>query len=130
MTIGTACDRDAILDHAAAGGGGGALFWIDIEGAEEDLLASVPPAALSTSDLMVETHYVEGRYTALPVVEHFRETHRISVMRQTAMPFENIPELSPLPPLDRSLILLEHTWSTPWLWLRGLESAGAGEQAG
>jgi len=37
------CNPEALLEHADAG----ALFWIDIEGAERELLSTAPPARLA-----------------------------------------------------------------------------------
>jgi len=43
VTVLSECNPEALLEHADAG----ALFWIDIEGAERELLSTAPPARLA-----------------------------------------------------------------------------------
>jgi hypothetical protein len=43
VTVLSECTPEALLEHADAG----ALFWIDIEGAERELLSTAPPARLA-----------------------------------------------------------------------------------
>jgi precorrin-6B methylase 2 len=115
VTVLSECTPEASLEHADAG----ALFWIDIEGAERELLSTAPPARLAGSDLLVETHFQSGAFTGLAVARHFQETHDITVIRQSEIQPDEVPEFLSLAPLDRHLIMLEHTTPAPWLWMRG-----------
>jgi hypothetical protein len=118
VTVLGECLPEALLAHADAG----ALFWIDIEGAEEALLLAAPPDRLARSDLLVETHFPSGAFTGVAVARHFQDTHDITVVRQSEIQPEEVPEFRSLAPLDRHLIMLEHTTAAPWLWMRGRDT--------
>jgi len=77
---------------------------------------------MASSDLLAETHFSGGAFTGLPLVRHFRETHDITVIRQSEIQPDEVPEFQSLAPLDRHLIVLDRTTSAPWLWMRGLDS--------
>jgi len=118
VTVLSECSPDALLAHADAG----ALFWIDIEGAEQDLLLTQPSTGLARSDLLVETHFPSGAFTGLAVARHFQETHDITVIRQSEIQPDEVPEFLSLAPLDRHLVMLEHITAAPWLWMRGRDT--------
>lgn len=118
VTVLGECSPEALLEHAEAG----ALFWIDIEGAEEELLLAAPSDRLARSDLLVETHFPSGAFTGSAVARHFQDTHDITVIRQSEIQPEEVPEFRSLAPLDRHLIMLEHTTAAPWLWMRGRDT--------
>jgi hypothetical protein len=112
------CSPELLRDQADSV----AMFWIDIEGAELDLLTSVPAEAMAGSDVLVETHFLAKAFTGLPLALHFQDTHDITVIRQREIQPDEVPEFQSLAPLDRHLITLDRTTPAPWLWMRGVES--------
>lgn len=117
VTVLGECSADDLTRHADPG----ALFWIDIEGAERDLLTAIPAEVMAGSELLVETHFASGVFTGLALARHFQHTHEITVIRQSEIQPEEVPEFQSLAPLDRHLVMLEHTTAAPWLWMRGLQ---------
>ena len=118
VTVLGECSPKSLRAQAAYG----AMFWIDIEGAELNLLTSIPAEAMVGSDLLVETHFPAGAFTGLPLAWHFRDTHDITVIRQSVIQPDEVPEFQSLAPLDRHLIILDRTTSAPWILMRGLDS--------
>jgi hypothetical protein len=95
------------------------LVFIDIEGAEDELLAGPAPAALAACDLIVEAHdcFIPGLSENL--AERFAATHEVEVLTRRNLAL-NLPEAtSSWSDTDRALATSE--WGsgpTPWLWMR------------
>ena len=76
---------------------------------------------MAGSDLLVETLFASGVFTGLALAQYFQHTHEITVIRQSEIQPEEVPEFQSLAPLNGHLVMLDHTTAAPWLWMRGLQ---------
>ena len=97
------------------------LLIMDVEGAELDLLDPALFPALKAMSIIVETHNMYRPNVTNILIERFRETHDVQVIKTstTSVP---VPEwLSDLGQLDQMIAVWEmRSGETPWLVMRPL----------
>ena len=124
-------ERNGVTDRVAVAGefrasdfaafaGRRALVLCDIEGAEVDLLDPKAAPALGQLDLLVEIHYVRGRWTSEALYPRFAETHRLAEIRQAPRCAADYPALEELSPADQFFALLERVELTRWAWFEAI----------
>ncbi|MBE7217732.1 MAG: hypothetical protein INR64_04595 [Caulobacteraceae bacterium] len=105
---------------AAAGDvGPGTLVFMDVEGAEAELLGPEAPAALARAELIVETHPWMARGVTEALAARFAPTHAVEVVWEA-------PKRAPSGAFGGRLLSLDEfaaTWEwratpTPWLVMR------------
>lgn len=94
------------------------VFIIDIEGAEIELLSELDQNRLSRCDLLIETHMIRQKCTALPLIHRFSDTHDITVIWHQPRDYSQFAFLKGLGELDRFFALWEGRTPAPWLMLR------------
>ena len=110
-----------LLDHAglALCAQQKTVLIVDIEGAEDGLLAPDLAPALRHTDILVETH--DGLHPGVSnsLLQRFASTHKITKIHRDLQP-EALPQwMDKLSDLDRLLALWEWRSSpTPWLWMQ------------
>lgn len=103
----------------SAHAGPGTLVFIDIEGAEDELLSGPAPTALSTSDLIVEAHdcFIPGLSERL--ADRFAATHHVEVLSRRDLALQLPPATESWSDTDRALAISEwRSGPTPWLWMQ------------
>ena len=95
------------------------LVFIDIEGAESDLLAGPALEGLAASDLVVEAHdcFIPGLSDKLAA--RFASTHRVEVLTRRDLSLQLPESTSAWSDTDRALAISEwRSGPTPWLWMK------------
>ena len=93
-----------------------ALFIIDIEGNELDLLESVPAAELSRFDFIIECHDCFRPQASERLSRHFAESHAQRLVNHEIRSVDLPPMFSKFGHLDQLLALWEWRMGpTPWL---------------
>ena len=95
------------------------VLIVDIEGAEDGLLAPDLAPALRHTDILVETHDGLHPGVSKSLLQRFASTHKITKIHRDLQP-EALPQwMDKLSDLDRLLALWEWRSSpTPWLWMQ------------
>jgi len=110
-----------LLDHAglALCAQQKTVLIVDIEGAEDGLLAPDLAPALRHTDILVETHDGLHPGVSKSLLQRFASTHKITKIHRDLQP-EALPQwMDKLSDLDRLLALWEWRSSpTPWLWMQ------------
>lgn len=95
------------------------LVLCDIEGAEQQLLDPAIAPALRRFDIVVETHDGEAATILDLLVQRFRDSHDIAIVRERMRDIEFPPGYQPRDSIDRLISVWEYrSTPTPWLVMR------------
>jgi hypothetical protein len=108
--------REFRADGFEAFAGRRVLVWMDVEGAEDDLLRPELSPALAGMTLVVETHEMLRPGVRERLMERFSPTHDIVQVDQQPKAFDMPPWMTNLAHLDQLLAVWEwRSGPTPWL---------------
>ena len=105
--------------HFSATADGATLVFMDIEGAEDDLLNEQAIAGLLHTDILLEIHecYVPGLMHKL--TSRFQPSHDVEIVERRNFNLLLPEQLGEWSDFDRSLAVCEfRTGPTPWMWAR------------
>ncbi|HLF00061.1 MAG TPA: 50S ribosomal protein L11 methyltransferase [Gaiellaceae bacterium] len=94
----------------------GAFVLADCDGAEVELFAGEVLMGLRTASLVIELHPRPGMEVERLLVERFRSTHEVELVRARPRRTESYPELSSLEPSEGALAL-DELRGTPGSWV-------------